>query len=235
MDQSFRHSVPTALERMEFVMIRIRRLIVFSILILSSAPIDGASSGAVLQTKADKLVLELRELPAPMPGNAPSNGIMPPTERRRRELYYQIVQLRDDGVKALCRALENDDPRLRENAALALNMLAGGYFDSWPKLDIRAGLPSLIKALQDTDRNVRAWSAQAIASIGPDAKLAVPALIKLLHDPWDGARLSSCGAIRMMGPEAEDALPSLREASLNDVSADVRRCAEPAIKYVVKK
>jgi HEAT repeat protein len=89
--------------------------------------------------------------------------------------------------------------------------------------------------MADVDANVRGYAAQALGHVGPDAKMAVPALINLLRDPWEGARLSSCATLRQIGPEAQDALTALQFAALNDVSADVRRCAEAAMRFVQKK
>lgn len=115
---------------------------------------------------------------------------------------------------------------MRRNVALALNALAGNWFDrSKGRMDIRAALPALIAALQDADGSVRGWSAQAIGAIGPDAAQAVPALVKLLGNTDDGSRISACIALDGIGPAARAALPALEKA-LSDPSADVRRFAQ---------
>jgi HEAT repeat protein len=147
-------------------------------------------------------------------------------------LYEQIRHLGPEGVLALSRGLHDDDVQLRKNAALALNVLAGAWFDpSWPKLDIKTALPALIAALQDSEPNVRGWSAQAIGEIGSDAESAVPELIILLSNPDEGSRNSACIALRGIGPAAKAALPALRN-SLSDPSKDVRQFAELAIKSI---
>jgi len=147
-------------------------------------------------------------------------------------LYDQIRQLGPEGVLALSRGLHDNDVQLRKNAALALTVLAGNWFEpSWSKLDIKAALPALIAALRDSEPNVRGWSAQAIGEIGPDAESAVPELITLLSDPDVGSRNSACIALRGIGPPAKTALPMLRN-SLSDPSQDVRRFAELAIKSI---
>jgi HEAT repeat protein len=69
-------------------------------------------------------------------------------------------------------------------------------------MDIRAALPALIAALQDADGSVRAWSAQAIGEIGPDAAQAVPALVMLLGNADEGSRNSACIALYGIGPAA---------------------------------
>ena len=184
------------------------------------------------QGHADILVQQLRDLPTPLPASVSSNGVVKSEERRRRQLYDQIRQLGPEGVLALSRGLHDDDVQLRKNAALALTVLAGNWFEpSWSKLDIKAALPALIAALRDSEPNVRGWSAQAIGEIGPDAESAVPELITLLSDPDVGSRNSACIALRGIGPPAKTALPMLRN-SLSDPSQDVRRFAELAIKSI---
>ena len=185
-----------------------------------------------LQSEADTVVQQLRELPTPLPPSPRSDGSTPPEEQRRRRLYERLFHLGANGVLALSGALSDDDVRLRKNSALALNVLAGGWYDlSWPKLDIKPALPALIAALQDDDANVRAWSAQAIGDFGPDAAKAVPDLITLLSNPNEGSRNSACIALRNIGPAAKQALPVLRR-SLSDPSKDVRRFAALAIESI---
>ena len=194
----------------------------------------GGTSQAITcaQSQADKLVHQLRDLPTPLPASISSNGVVPPEERRRHQLYGQIRQLELEGVLALSRGLHDDDVQLRKNAALALNVLAGAWFDpSWPKLDIKPALPALIAALKDSEPNVRGWSAQAIGEIGPNGKAAVPELITLLSNADEGSRNSACIALRGIGPAAKAALPALRN-SLSDPSRDVRQFAELAIKSI---
>jgi HEAT repeat protein len=181
------------------------------------------------QNEADTVAQQLRDLPTPLPSSPRSDGSIAPEEERRRQLYERLLLLGSNGVLALGRALTADDPRLRKNAALALTMLAGGWYDlSWPKLNIKSVLPTLITALQDSDADVRAWSAQAIGQIGPDAAKAVPDLITLLSNPDEGSRNSACIALRFIGPAAKKALPELNRA-LSSPSKDVRRFAALAI------
>ena len=202
--------------------------ICFTVFALS---LSGASP-TYAQSQADILVQQLRDLPTPLPPLANSNGVVKPEERRRSELYDQLRHLGPEGVLALSRGLDDDNVQLRKNAALALSVLAGAWFDpSWSKLDITTALPALVVALQDREPNVRAWSAQAIGEIGPDAESAVPELIRLFSDPDVGSRNSACIALRGIGPPAKTALPMLRN-SLSDPSKDVRRFAKLAIESI---
>jgi len=185
-----------------------------------------------VQSDADTLVNDLRDLPTPLPATPRSDGSISPAEQQRRRLYEGLLRLGPSGVLALSRALRNEDVQLRKNAALALNVLAGGWYDrSWPKLDIKAALPALVAALQDSDSSVRAWSAQAIGDIGADAATAVPDLISLLSNGDEGSRNSACIALRFIGPAAKQALPDLKKA-LSDPSKDVRRFAALAIENI---
>ena len=185
-----------------------------------------------VQSDADTLVNDLRDLPTPLPATPRSDGSISPAEQQRRRLYEGLLRLGPSGVLALSRALRNEDVQLRKNAALALNVLAGGWYDrSWPKLDIKPALSALVAALQDIDSSVRAWSAQAIGNIGADAATAVPDLVTLLSNGDEGSRNSACIALRFIGPAAKQALPDLRKA-LSDPSKDVRRFAALAIENI---
>jgi HEAT repeat protein len=204
--------------------------IFLAVFALSVSGLSQAISPA--QSEADILVHELKDLPTPLPANVPRNGAVATEELRRRQLYGQIRRLGPEGVLALARGLHDDDVQLRKNAALAFDVLAGTWFDpSSSQLDIKAALPALIAALQDSEPNVRGWSAQAIGEIGPDAESAVPELIILLSNPDEGSRNSACIGLRGIGPAAKTALPELRN-SLSDPSKDVRRFAELAIKSI---
>jgi HEAT repeat protein len=187
------------------------------------------------QGLADDLVKQLRELPTPLPGVAPSNGITPPIELRRQELYSELRQLGRDALPALARGLNDPDVQIRRNVALVLNVLAGSWFDrSQPRVNIRECLSALVAALGDSDSNVRAWAAQAIGEIGAEAAEAVPALVTLLRNGDEGSRNSACIALRKIGPVAKGALPALREA-LSDPSAAVRRFAMLAIDSIQQR
>jgi HEAT repeat protein len=205
-------------------------------IVLALAGTVGMAPLAVLsspvQDQSEKTVQQLRQLPTPLPAVARSNGTIDPVERRRRALYHELRQLGSDALPALTRGLEDHDVQLRRNVALALNVLAGDWFDRpQERMDIRAALPALIAALQDADGSVRAWSARAIGEIGPDAAQAVPALVRLLGNADEASRNSACIALSGIGSAAKAALPALENA-LVDPSADVRRFAQRAIEKI---
>ena len=183
---------------------------------------------------ADALVQQLRNISPLLPAGAPSNGVMPPSEILRGHIYNRLLALHPDSIRALAQGFQDPDVDFRRNVALALGVLSGGWwsFDGERrKVDIGAALPTLMTALNDTDSHVRAWAAQDIGNIGPDAAVAVPAIVALLANGDEGARNSACIALRGIGPAARPALPALRTA-LSDPSADVRRFADLAIKSI---
>ena len=203
-----------------------------SIAIVGAVLVIAHPAPALGQSPADEIVQELRGLPTPLQAEMRSDGSIVPTEQRRRESYGRLRELGDDAVFALARGLSDPDVQLRKNVALTLNTLGGTWFDrSHLKMDIRGALLALMAALEDSDTNVRAWSAQAIGQIGPDAAQAVPALIMMLTNGDEGSRNSACIALRGLGPAAKAALAALRKARF-DPSADVRGFSKRAIEQI---
>jgi HEAT repeat protein len=195
----------------------------------------GILVAVAVQMPGDGVVEQLRELPTPLPAMARSDGTIAPAEQRRLELYRELRQLGNDALPALSRGLMDPDVRIRKNVALVLNVLGGNWFDrSQPKMNLLPCLPALLTALKDSDASVRAWAAQAIGEIGPDAAEAVPALVTLLRNEDEGSRNSAAIGLRGIGRVAKDALPALRE-TLSDPSPDVRRFAMQAIQRIEER
>lgn len=178
---------------------------------------------------AEKLVEQMREMS--MQARRPlSDGRPDPIEARRLEILARLRALGTKAVPALAATLQDSDVQMRRNAALVLIELRAEWTGK-RIVDTRTALPALIKATTDQDADVRAWSAHALAEIGPNAVEAVPALIKLLKDPSEGPRNTSAIALGSIGPGASEAVPALTEA-LEDESADVRLFATTAIKRI---
>lgn len=178
---------------------------------------------------AEELVEQMRGLS--MQARRPrSDGRPDPIEARRCEILARLRGLGPKAVPALAATLLDTDVQMRRNAALVLIELRGKWMGK-RIVDTRAAVPALIKATADPDDDVRAWSAHALAEIGPDAVEAVPALIKLLKDPAEGPRNTATMALAGIGPAASKAIPALTEA-LEDESADVRSFAAAALKRI---
>ncbi len=93
------------------------------------------------------------------------------------------------------------------------------------------------KAPKATDRTafLRAKAAQALGTIGPDAKAAVPALIEALKDT--SIRNDAVVALGNIGPDAKDAVPALREAITgkgNKKDKGFKEAVNQAIKKIEK-
>jgi len=97
-------------------------------------------------------------------------------------------------VQALAQELKSPDLLMRKNAVFELLEL-GGVVSAVPKIDIKAAVPALIEALNDTDYEVRIWSMSALGSLGPAAKEALPALNQAIKDKDEGIRGSAKATI----------------------------------------
>jgi HEAT repeat protein len=189
------------------------------------------STPAVLQS-ADELVQALHQFPASLPGVAPSNGVLPPIERLRNEIYDRLWSLGSVAVPALCRGLGDSDVQVRRNVALFLGVSGGNWYDRGrPRLAIEACVPFLVVALADRDGRVKELAAQAVGATGAAGAPAVPALIGLLASPNEAERNTACIGLAGIGPAAKAALPALKKA-LSDPSADVQRFARRAIEGI---
>lgn len=176
------------------------------------------------------LVQQLKDIRPRMPAGGP------PTEPEilRRRIYEELLDWGTASVPALTAALQDPDVRLRQHAALALGILGGGWypFECGPaKIDIEQALPDLVRALNDGDAQVRAWSTQAIGGLGETGETAVPRLIQLLESGDLSARYSAVRALELIGPPAISALPTL-ERLLSDPDDDIRRATARAVERI---
>jgi HEAT repeat protein len=190
----------------------------------------------LFQGEAEKTVGQMRGHLMTLQGTAPGNGVWSKEEETKRDILKQLHQLGQASIPPLAHALKDSDVQMRQDAALAMGWLAGGYDSELrPPLDISAAIPELIEALQDKDAGVRAWAAGAIAETGSNGKEAIASLIKLLKDPDEGPRNQGCFALGRIGAAATEALPALRGAMNDDPSNVVRRFAQQAIDKIQKR
>jgi HEAT repeat protein len=103
-----------------------------------------------------------------------------------------------------------------------IGVLAGWY---WQSTGARA-VPALIESLKSDDAKVRIAAAQALAEIGPVAKVAVPDLLnQALHDPVLYAATSAAGALRKIDLVAARRVMTAYLPALNDDDVQKRRDA----------
>jgi HEAT repeat protein len=193
------------------------------------------SSSAAFQSappipqSAEELVQALGQFRAALPGLAPGNGVLPPTERLRNEVYDRLWSLGATALPALCRGLADPDVQVRRNVALFLHVAGGDWYDrERPRLAIERCVQSLVAALADSDGRVKELAAQAVGATGAAGAPAVPTLIGLLSSSSEGERNTACIGLAGIGPAAKEALPALKKA-LSDSSPDVQRFAQRAI------
>jgi hypothetical protein len=109
-----------------------------------------------LQGLAPKVLVEqLRELPTPI--GSGGMAALSDAEKRRRNIYEELLDWGADSVPALVAGLKDPDVRLRRNVVLAFGALSGGWwsFECGPaKIDIRLALPALVDAFRDSDKDV---------------------------------------------------------------------------------
>jgi HEAT repeat protein len=90
-------------------------------------------------------------------------------------------------------------------------------------------LASWVALLKDKDFYVRRGAAEALKTMGKEAKAAVPALTNALEDNFYGVRQTAAQALGSIGPDAEAAIPALSNAAAKDHYACVRLAAAEAL------
>jgi HEAT repeat protein len=128
-------------------------------------------------------------------------------------------------VPALGGALKDDKREVAEAAAEALGKIRSG-----------ASKP-LADAVKDkgTDADVRRKAAEALAELGPEARLAVPVLIAALKD--NEVRVQAAVALGAIGPDAKSALPALKTASelKGNRNREFKQAASQALRKIQAK
>ncbi len=149
----------------------------------------------------------------------------------------------------LVKALQDPDPRVRENAAESLGQMGPGASEAIDPLLLclsdadpyvigkaaealsrigGAAVPGLIRVLEHAVPAARWPATIALGKIGPEAHPAVPALTQALTDSTDEVRWGAAVALGNIGPKAQPAVPALMR-TLSDRDQDVRFGASQAI------
>lgn len=145
------------------------------------------------------------------------------------------------------------DPRLTEEAAVALSFMGRGAFGPLQQaaqskdpvvrrealrsigklrerapLEARDVMPLLLDGLADEDAGVRVVAATYLGILTDNADAAVPALIAALRDEHPEVRAAAATALGSFGEAGADAIPALRRAA-GDRDEDVSREAGLAL------
>lgn len=121
-----------------------------------------------------------------------------------------------EAAPALGRALSDESPEVRSQAALSLGAMGA------------EGAAVLVEALQDADSLARSEAARGLSYLRPPPDAAVPGLIPMLRDPDVDVRSCAARALALIGPGAKDALPALTNR-LADPDKKVAAAAGEAI------
>jgi HEAT repeat protein len=161
------------------------------------------------------------------------------------------------GTPALIEALGSRDPTMRRFAAYGLSRIGrkaaaaekalhDRLSDSDPGARIAAAaahwsvsgksdeaMAVLRPILRATDNwHTRMWAADAVAEIGPAAKVAVPELIECLTSDTQYVVTSSTKALGKIGPDAASAIPALIEQLENSDNEYIRVCIARALWHI---
>jgi HEAT repeat protein len=135
-----------------------------------------------------------------------SNGLKLPDWQTRAMVCRALKELglagrRNEAIEAQQRALEDDDPLVRQIALESLAALAPESLTSIPAID------NLLR--HDPSSQVRVTAAAALVELDPSGAQSVPLLAAMLRDPDSALRLFVVRALGDLGPKALAANDSL--------------------------
>jgi HEAT repeat protein len=147
-----------------------------------------------------------------------------------------------EDVPALVKALGDEDPHVRAEAAGDLGLIGPPAAEAGPRLlelaekdadpRVRAAaaralagidpkndkaVSLLVEALKDKAARGRQSAAESLGDLGPGARSAVAALVAAVKDPDPAVSWAAVDALGLIGPDAAEAVPALVEA-LKDVT-----------------
>ena len=126
-------------------------------------------------------------------------------------------------ARHLRRALLSDHASVRQRV---IGVLSGFAYDREPETIVE-----LVKALDDTEPNVRAGVAYVLGKCHIQPEMVVPRLVRLVGDPNPAVRKQAAFALGRFGPSASDGISALRQAC-SDADEKVRHAAGAALTQV---
>jgi HEAT repeat protein len=145
--------------------------------------------------------------------------------RKHRESIPEVVP-------GLCQAIQDPEPWVRMNAAMALFSMGPEAGDAVPELIAAASRPENKRGIGSFTLTIREQMLAAFGTIGPEAKNAVPLLKAALDEDASNTRRVAARSLGQIGPAARDALEILKELAEDDPSDDVKNNAREAIQQI---
>jgi HEAT repeat protein len=144
----------------------------------------------------------------------------------------QAASKEKDAIKYTNDLKTSKDPKVKATAITEL-----GKLGQIQKALVTEAAPLMIKALEDSDKDIRKAAAKAVGMIDPEPKDVVPSLVKILKDDKDtDIRIAATQGLAAMGTNAKDALPDLRKVQKDeDKKSKLGKAAGDAIKVIAPK
>ncbi len=158
-----------------------------------------------------------------------------PERRVRFNAAFALYKTVDRGstnmVPALIQALDDTEPFVRFDAAMALQRIGPGAAPAVDALIEAVKRPENEQHLPMFTLSIREQMVCTLGKIGPDARAAVPVLKQLAQDERPNTRRFAIRALGDIGPDAKDAVPVLTEA-LKDQLKELQESARDAISKI---
>ncbi|MEM7556625.1 MAG: HEAT repeat domain-containing protein [Cyanobacteria bacterium P01_A01_bin.84] len=171
------------------------------------------------------LLVNVNTVTAQQPTNSESQqingyiqGLNTRDEDQRDRIIAALAKMGQSAVPQLTKALQNQNPRIRANAAIALGVIGK---------NATAAVPALKVALKDQNIAVRSRAMRALSLI--DRKQVVPFLISELSSKNAWERYSATHALKTFRQDAVAAIPALIKVVKEDKDNSVRTGATTAL------
>ncbi|MGB2863061.1 MAG: hypothetical protein WBC05_07025, partial [Sedimentisphaerales bacterium] len=123
-------------------------------------------------------------------------------------------------LRQLSKDLSSENPQTRQETIDFLIKIA------------RPDIANLFVQLHDSNPNKTVWPRMVFKWIGDATAQAIPLIVKDLETGDVMARVSAANNLGEIGFVAQKALPALNESVRNDVSSEVRKAAQNALKQI---
>lgn len=137
----------------------------------------------------------------------------------------KLGSLATKGIPSLQKALEDNNPQVRIEAAHAILLISSKRSERKQAVNV------IINSLDEKECMARVRAATALGSFGLGEKWTVPVLITKVHDGDVRTRIAAIKSLGNIGPAAREALPSLGRL-LKDEHWQIRQSAAKTIEKI---